>query len=258
VFIPFDEVDTFHGRAATAGEDKWSVDPSRKNGKGDNVNDNVHHRSALYVTDPENAPLFAKERRRQEVNGLMHRAVQKEVARGDPNDFRDVVHERAMSRWSSYTAVNGAKRLPPERYGGDSKEWTDTELYRATDIRRNNLSDEEKTRLRELAEAEVSAETIEVIAQDADAVIMDEFANLAALSKEEGLECAVAIKKLLPRVSEALPLKFREDEAMSEPIADVQKLHRERYKSDGYNARITGAEAKAIALKHGVDELAVL
>lgn len=254
LFIPVEQVDSFHGRVGQADAvTTWQVDPTFANGSNDSGNYNVNSRPSLYTGELQVAEDFIKQRTVE----LVRPAYQKY--------FADRVATLADTEEGAATlqVINGASRRLWERQSQNVstvQKSTPTiftlenitskpAARRAANLLEQGMSTEEKQKIWDGIVAQYRGEVHTIVTDDPDAVVIDLAFDSNGLNEQDKKKYKNALEKLLIPITEGSPLDF-EDRHVTKAFVDAMR--------DTKLTWVSPSDISVLAEKSGIRESTAL
>ena len=251
LLVPLNELETFHGRVASADEDvDWTVDPSFANGSNDSGNYNVNNRPTLYSGDKATAQDFADERA-----GFPQRYYSSLLEK-----VRNYTPEENVGRLDRQNAF--MKKLWEEDVAcGDEDAatssptvWTMDELLASNSHveakhLRESLGEQAYEDFKEQFSNQRRAEVHEIVTADTDATVLDFSFDDTKLDDESRSKYQQALKALMIPITEGSPVSFDDRDKVQPFVAAMQKAKKHL---------VVKSELADLAGEAGIDESVVL
>lgn len=235
LLIPLREVEVFHGRVGTEGE-QWQVDTHLSNAGNDTGNNNVNKRPSLYTSTPEIATDFATEREWDVRHGTYWKIFQDQVRNYTPQQKQDWLKR-----------LNDERKNAPE-IKEDSLSYHSTIRNEAVKLEKK-LSEEERKLLQDRIRKKFQAEIHQIVLDDPDASAINLKFNHEKLTDENKQRYEKALAALLLPITEGAPVDF-DSRTQVEPVMEEIMAQKKNL--------ISSDEVNEIAQKTGVDAQVVL
>ncbi len=252
LLIPLSELETFHGRVASADEEaEWSVDPSFANGRNDSGNYNVNSRPTLYSGDKTTAQDFADERAgfpNMYLSSLVKRVnnytAEENVGRLERQNAR-------MKKLWEEEVAKGDKYSPaPE----SPTVWTMHELLANSSLvealhLRDSLGQKAYEDFKQQFANQRRTEVHEIVTADTDATVLDLSFDETKLDDEALEKYKHALQVLALPITEGSPVSFNDRDTPQPFAAAVKKLNKNL---------VLISDVAEVASQAGIDERVAL
>lgn len=215
LLIPYSDVETYHGRVGGADDLSWGVDPTFANGANDSGNNNVNARATLYAASSDVAREFARARSGAYLESRVNQEYQKQIDAynfDEREDWLKRVNDEQMRHW---------RELPAKQ-----REHANPRIYKPSDLSVRWVAGDEIDRLkqddpqryqsiRRRAASDLSVSVHDMIADDTDAMVLDNSFKVMNLSDRDKLRYRKAIQEVLPGISDGAPLDFEDKDSLA-------------------------------------------
>lgn len=225
LLVPLTELETFHGRVASADEEvEWAVDPSFANGSNDSGNYNVNNRPTLYTGDKDTAQDFADER--SGFKQLYHSHLLKKAREYTPEE--NVGRLERQNAWMKKVWEEDIAAGKKDVVDSGPTVWTmdqllasnpHVEAFHLRDSLGKQAYDDFKQQYADRRRAEVH----EIVTGDTDATVLDFSFDESKLDDEAKAKYRQALRALAIPITEGSPVSWDARNEVSPFVGAMQK-----------------------------------